>query len=134
MKKFDDKISLAILQTLRQNSRISWQELGKNVHLSGQAAAERVKQMQENGVINGFTIRENRPRHLIGVMMKHTNFQAFEDWLIQNPNVESVDKTSGDICYMIVYVTENLAELEQFLNELLQHGAYRLNSSIRRVK
>ncbi|XXQ67277.1 Lrp/AsnC family transcriptional regulator [Neisseriaceae bacterium B1] len=62
MKKFDDKISLAILQTLRQNSRISWQELGKNVHLSGQAAAERVKQMQEHGVIDGFTIRENRPR------------------------------------------------------------------------
>ncbi|SSY81008.1 Lrp/AsnC family transcriptional regulator [Alysiella crassa] len=134
MKKFDDKISLAILQTLRQNSRISWQELGKTVHLSGQATAERVKQMQENGVIDGFTIRENRPRHFIGVMMKHTNFQAFEDWLRGKPNVESVDKTSGDICYHIVYATENMAELEQFLNELLQHGGYRLNSSIRRVK
>lgn len=134
MKKFDDKISRAILQTLRSNSRISWQELGKTVHLSGQAAAERVKQMQENGIINGFTLRENRPRHFIGVMMKHTDFQAFEHWLIQNPNVESVDKTSGDICYSIVYITENLTELEQFLNELLTHGSYRLNSSIRRVK
>ncbi|OSI14905.1 hypothetical protein BWD09_09575 [Neisseria dentiae] len=134
MKKFDDKISRAILHTLRSNSRISWQELGKTVHLSGQAAAERVKQMQENGIINGFTIRENRSRHFIGVMMKHTDFQAFEHWLIQNPNVESVDKTSGDICYSIVYVTENLIELEQFLNGLLAHGSYRLNSSIRRVK
>ncbi|MCQ9327236.1 Lrp/AsnC family transcriptional regulator [Neisseria dentiae] len=53
MKKSDDKISQAILRELRRNARISWQELGRAVHLSGQAAAERVRQMQDAGVING---------------------------------------------------------------------------------
>lgn len=134
MKKFDDKINLAILQQLRQNSRISWQALGKAVHLSGQATAERVKQMQENGIINGFTIREKRTRHFIGMMMKHTDFATFETWLHNQTNVESVAKTSGDICYMIVYATENLEELDNFLNALLPHGSYRLNSSIRQIK
>lgn len=134
MKTFDDKISQAILRELRQNSRLSWQELGKIVHLSGQAVAERVKQMQEYGIIERFTIGENRPRHFIGMSMNHSNFQSFEEWLKHNPNVESIDKTSGDICYLIVYLAQNSAELEPFLNELLAHGTYRLNSSIRRVK
>ena len=57
MKKFDDKTSQAILRELRQNARISWQELGRAVHLSGQAA-ERVRQMQEAGVFDGYTLRE----------------------------------------------------------------------------
>lgn len=134
MKKFTDKINQAILQQLRKNSRVSWQELGKMVHLSPQATAERVKQMQENGLISAFTIRENIQRHFIGVAMKHTDFQYFEQWLNDYPNIESIDKINGDICYLIIYCTDDLIELENFLNDLLQHGAYRLNSSIRKIK
>lgn len=134
MKKSDDKISQAILRELRRNARISWQELGRAVHLSGQAAAERVRQMQDTGIISGFTLKENRARHFIGVSMQHTRFNEFEAWLCRWENVESADKTGGDICYQIVYATDDPADLECFLNELLKHGIYRLNSSIRRVK
>ena len=134
MKKFDDKTSQAILRELRQNARISWQELGRAVHLSGQAAAERVRQMQEAGVFDGYTLRELRQRHFIGVSMRHTRFDDFERWLLNQPNVESIDKTSGDICYMIVYIAETYEELERFLNDLLQHGSYRLKSNITRIK
>lgn len=134
MKKFDDKTSQAILRELRRNARISWQDLGRAVHLSGQAAAERVRRMRDAGVIGGFTLKETRSRHFIGVKMRHTRFAEFENWLRHWENVESADKTSGDTCYQIVYAADDLAELEHFLNELLQHGAYRLHSSIRRVK
>lgn len=134
MKKFDDKTSQAVLRELRRNARISWQDLGRSVHLSGQAVAERVRQMKDAGVIDGFTLKETRTRHFIGVKMQHTRFNEFENWLGGWENVESADKTSGDTCYQIVYATDNLAELEHFLNKLLQHGTYRLHSSIRRVK
>ncbi len=134
MKKFDDKISQAILKNLRHNARMSWQELGKTVHLSGQATAERVRQMQDVGVIDGFTLNETRPRHYISVVMQHTRFAEFENWICQIDNVISVDKTSGETCYQIVYATESMEELEQFLTELLTHAAYRVNSTIRRVK
>lgn len=134
MKKFDDKTSQAVLRELRRNARISWQDLGRAVHLSGQAVAERVRQMQDAGVIDGFTLKEPRTRHFIGVKMQHTRFDEFENWLRGWENVESADKTSGDTCYQIVYAADDSAELEHFLNQLLQHGTYRLHSSIRRVK
>lgn len=134
MKKFDDRTSRAILRELRRNGRISWQALGRAVHLSGQAVAERVRQLQEAGLIRGFTLRETRARHFIAVKMQHRRFSEFENWLQGWENVESADKTSGDSCYQIVYASDDWAELERFLNELLHHGSYQLHSSIRRVK
>ena len=47
---FDDKI-LAILQ---RNGRISMAELGRQVHLSQPAVTERVRKLEESGVITGY--------------------------------------------------------------------------------
>lgn len=129
-----DKTGQAILRELRQNARISWQDLGRAVHLSGQAAAERVRRMQDAGVIAGFTLRENTPRYFVSISMNHTDFAAFEALVCADENVESVDKTSGDSCYMIVYRTESAEVLEGFLNKILPHGGYRVAGSLRRVK
>jgi Lrp/AsnC family transcriptional regulator, leucine-responsive regulatory protein len=40
-----------ILEELSQNSRITMKELGKKVHLTGQATASRVAKLEENGII-----------------------------------------------------------------------------------
>ena len=85
-------------------------------------------------MIDGLTFKETRTRHFTSMKMQHTRFDEFENWLRGWENVESADKTSGNICYQIVYATDNLTELEHFLSQLLQHGAYRLHSSIRRMK
>lgn len=78
MKKFDDRTSRALLRELRRNGRISWQALGRAVHLSGQAVAERVRQLQEAGLIRGFTLRETRARHFIAVKMQTGGFPSLK--------------------------------------------------------
>lgn len=134
MKAFNDKVSQAILYQLRQNSRMSWQELGKRVHLSGQAVAERVKQMQDAGVIAKFTIEQQHlPRYFIQVKMTCNRFAEFEEFLIQQTGVESVDKVSGEYCYHIIYIDEQ-QQLEEFLQQILAFGLYAVIQSIRRVK
>ena len=133
MKKFDDKTSRAILAQLRENSRISWQRLGEAVHLSPQACAERVRQMQDAGIIGGFTLRENRPRHFITMLMAHNRFAEFERFLHSESGIESADKTSGEGCYHIVYLADTAAELDAFLTRLSAHGRYRTAGSLRRV-
>lgn len=89
MKKFTDKISQNILAALRENSRISWQQLGATAHLSPQACAERVRQMQAAGIISGFTLRESeRPRHFITVLLAHNRFDEFERFLHGENGIE----------------------------------------------
>lgn len=135
MKKFDDKITRAILAVLRDNARISWQALGRKVHLSGQAVAERVRQMSEAGVISGFTLRQNNlPRYFIDIKMAHNRFAEFEAFLLGDLKVESLDRTNGDYCYHIVYIADSRNELDEFLNRLLPHGRCRVAGSLKRIK
>ncbi len=49
-----DAIAWKILESLQQNGRLSFAELGRKVGLSTPAVAERVRRLEEAGVITGF--------------------------------------------------------------------------------
>jgi Lrp/AsnC family leucine-responsive transcriptional regulator len=49
-----DDVDLRILGTVRQHGRISWRELGEKVHLSATSAADRVRRLEQAGVITGY--------------------------------------------------------------------------------
>ena len=128
-------MNLAILKQLRANSRASWQQIGQQVHLSGQAVATRVQNMQEQGIISGFTIRENHePKHFITVFMESSDFSGFENMLKNTEDVEAAYKVSGEGCYQVILRDRPANGLETFLNEILKYGRYRVSSSIRCVK
>jgi Lrp/AsnC family leucine-responsive transcriptional regulator len=52
-----DDIDLRILRELKKDARISWRELGQTVHLSPTSAADRVRRLERDGVIEGYTVR-----------------------------------------------------------------------------
>lgn len=49
-----DSIDLRILDEVRRHGRISWRELGDLVHLSATSAADRVRRLEQAGVITGY--------------------------------------------------------------------------------
>ena len=51
-----DRIDSEILAILRDDARIPYQTLGDRVHLSANAAAERVRRLVRSGVIRRFTV------------------------------------------------------------------------------
>lgn len=57
-----DKINREILDTLQRNGRISFADLGKKVHLSAPAVTERVKKLEDAGVITGYRASVNLER------------------------------------------------------------------------
>ena len=57
-----DRIDSEILSILRDDARIPYQTLGERVHLSANAAAERVRRLVRNGVIRHFTIDVDHSR------------------------------------------------------------------------
>jgi len=54
-----DQIDRDILRTLERDGRIRWGELAAAVHLSPNAVAERVRRLQQRGVITGFSVRRD---------------------------------------------------------------------------
>lgn len=130
-----NNMNKAILQRLRANSRMSWQQIGKEVHLTGQAVAARVQQMEDQGFINGYTIRQNNiERHFITMFMDVARFDEFEQLLKNEIQVEAAYKITGEGCYHIIFTPESTSELEPFLRRLLKYGRYRVSSVLGCVK
>ena len=50
-----DRIDLPILEALRQNGRITYQALSERVGLSPRPCLERVRRLEQKGVIRGYT-------------------------------------------------------------------------------
>ena len=133
--KFMDKINQAILKCLRMNARLSWQDIGRTVHLSGQAVAMRVVQMQDSGVISGYTVR-TRPqsRYWVTVFMTTAEFDAFEKYIAQQPEVLEAYKTAGEGCYQLAIEIDSSERLDALLSSLLTYGTYRVHTVVRQVK
>ena len=49
-----DRINLRIIRELSLDARVSYSKLAKKVHLSAPAVAERVKKLEDEGVITGY--------------------------------------------------------------------------------
>lgn len=50
-----DTNDLKIIQQLMEHARSTWAELGALIGLSGPAAADRVRKLEENGIIKGYS-------------------------------------------------------------------------------
>ena len=62
LKKLLDDIGWRILVELQENARISFTELGRRVGLSTPAVLERVRKMEESGIILGYHAELDRSR------------------------------------------------------------------------
>jgi Lrp/AsnC family leucine-responsive transcriptional regulator len=88
-----DKTDIHILEELSKNSRITMKELGEKVHLTGPAASARVSKLEENGVIEGYTIKVNDIKlgffihALINIYTKSANHETYLSFIKNKRNI-----------------------------------------------
>ena len=120
-----DKIDRQILALLRENARMSNLELAESVNLSPTPCARRIKQLEDAGVITGYSVTTD-PRKLgyqlsvyIAISMdKHTaeRFSNFEKKLREFPEVVSCSIVTGrSEDYLIKALVKDMAHYEEFL-------------------
>jgi Lrp/AsnC family leucine-responsive transcriptional regulator len=135
-----DQTDWKILQCLKNNSRMQWQEIGNAVHLTGQAVAARIKRMQELEIIEGFTITLNQDKlgkpllAFITVIMKSANHTSFQQFLSEQEDILEAHRISGEGCYWLKASLSNQQDLNHLLDGILLHGNYRIHLSIQSIK
>jgi len=129
-----DSTDLRIIEELSKNSRITMKELGEKVHLTGQAASSRVAKLEDNGVIEAYTIHVNEvklgwPVHaFMNIYTKspfHEPFLAFLD--TQQQFIVNNFKISGEGCFLLECRFPTNEILDQFLVDLNKHANYKLS-------
>jgi Lrp/AsnC family leucine-responsive transcriptional regulator len=120
-----DRTDKRILNELQANGRISNQELADRIGLSPSPCLRRVKQLEEDGVIEGYAGLVNASKlglkmmALIQIRMdRHTpdRFDAFEKSLRKYPQVlECILITGQSSDYQVKVIVEDMEEYQDFL-------------------
>jgi Lrp/AsnC family leucine-responsive transcriptional regulator len=127
-----DKIDRIILGVLARDGRVSFRDLGDKVHLSPNATAERVRKLQQTGVIRGIRADINpaalgQPLEVqIDVKLESgTAASAFERVLAGMPQVKSATLMTGSFDYAVRVNCADRDELVRVTEALRAKGGVR---------
>jgi DNA-binding Lrp family transcriptional regulator len=126
-----DQTDLRILNKLQANARITNQELADSVGLSASPCLQRVKRMENAGVISGFntTIDLHKVcRHVDVIATVTLNSHGLEDFENFERTVKSMHyvvectKVAGNIDYLVRFVCPDIGSYQMLSDELLRLG------------
>jgi len=135
-----DYIDYEIIEYLKRNGRAQWKEIGRQIHLTGQAVADRVHRLEDLGIIERYTAIMDESKlgkpviALITIFMKTTLHDELRQFLKSRTEVEEVHRISGEGCYWLKACFPANSDLTSFLNVLLRYGNYRVNLSIEKLE
>lgn len=123
-----DSYGRKLLEELQANARLSVAELGRRIGLSPTATAERLKQMEEVGILHGYTIeidREALGLEVLAFIRMSCNGSQYHRLLEFVQTLEEVREchhlTGGDDLLLKV-TTTNMTDLEALIEALLPYG------------
>ena len=120
-----DVIDLEILKCLRENSRINASVIGERVDMSVSAVIERMRKLDNSGVIRKYTLVLDST--LIGldvlayvsVSLEHPKYnETFEKAINSNPHVVECHYITGDFDFLLKILTESIDALTRTLNDI----------------
>lgn len=129
-----DRIDAAIIQELCADARIARAELARRVGLSAPSVGERVRRLEDTGVITGYGAQIDPARLGYGltILIRARPLPGQMNNMIEaireTPQIVSCDRVSGDDCFVARAHVRDVTELEAVIDRLLPFGA--TNSSV----
>ncbi|MDJ0462377.1 Lrp/AsnC family transcriptional regulator [Streptomyces sp. H27-C3] len=114
-----DATDWRILEALQAEGRASFAELARAVSMSASAVTERVRRLEEAGVISGYTAIVDHDRlglpilAFVRLRYPHGNYKPFHDLLESTPEVLEAHHVTGDDCFVVKVATRSMQHLEQ---------------------
>ncbi len=120
-----DNIDIKILSQLKENSRISASEIGENVNMSVSAVIERIKKMENSGVIKQYTLILDSKlinqdvTAFISISLDHPKYnESFISSIIAHRQIVECHYITGDSDFLLKVVIDSTGSLEKVLNDI----------------
>jgi Lrp/AsnC family transcriptional regulator, leucine-responsive regulatory protein len=124
-----DKIDRLILGELRQDARLSWRQLADKVHLSPTSVADRVRRLEQGGVLRSYTAVVDQAalgrnlRAVIDVSLPPTMTpEDFEARLAARDEIAFAAFVTGAADYTVVADCEGAEGLDSLIRWLKVQG------------
>jgi Lrp/AsnC family transcriptional regulator, leucine-responsive regulatory protein len=121
-----DEIDFQLLTLLAGDARMSLKELAERVNLSSPSVAERMRRLEERGVIRSFTI-EIDPKALgytleaiVRIRPLPGMLHIVENLITGIPEVTECSKVTGDDCFIARLCLRSIGHLDGILDKIAQ--------------
>jgi len=134
-----DTLDYRILDMLQHDGRATQLEIARAINLSQPATAERIRKLEDRGVITGYTARVDATKlgkditAFIGVTIEHPKyFEGFAKKVLELPEILEAHRVAGQDSYILKVKTSNTKSLDQLLVETLRtiEGVTRTHTTI----
>jgi Lrp/AsnC family leucine-responsive transcriptional regulator len=123
-----DATGRKLLSSLQENARLSYAELGRRIGLSPAATAERLKRLEEAGVITGYRVEIDREAlglpilAIIRMSCDGARYRPFLKAVKGFQNVVECHHVAGGDAFILKVVAHSVEELEGLVEKFLEHG------------
>ena len=124
-----DPTDVAIIETLQDDGRISVSELGRKVGLSQPATSERLKRLEERGIIKGYRAVIDpaavglNMMAIIRLRTTHEHIKACLKQFAEMPEITEVLRLTGEDCFHLKVMVPSPAELESIVDAIARYGS-----------
>ena len=123
-----DRIDARILEMLIEDARVSIAELARSVGLSAPSVSERVKRLEEAGVIEGYSVKIN-PKALglplaawLRIRPIPGQLQKVAKILRGLPEVVECDRITGEDCFIARAHVRSVGHLEEVIDKVIPYA------------
>ena len=123
-----DDMDWALLRELQLDARLSFSELSRRVHLSSPAVAERVRRLEESGVITGYHARVDLTRTGWSVLAMIRMSCYGPRCVLRDPEVArwacvlEIHRITGDACCILKVAAGSMDAFEEIIDRLAPYG------------
>lgn len=128
-EKHLDETGWLLLQELQQNARLSYSELGQRVGLSSPAVADRMRKMEEAGIITGYRAEVNMARLGLPVTaiirlssIAGQSCQRVSSQISEIPEVLECYRVTGSDAVVIKVAATSVDHLERIIDQVTLYG------------
>lgn len=123
-----DSVDVQLLYSLETNARISIADLARSLNMSAPSVSERLRRLEESGVIQGFTVKVDpkllgyslafyiRIRPIPGKLSKVVSLIAEIEEIVE------CERITGDDCFIAKVYLRSTEELERIINRLIPYS------------
>ncbi|MEO8125870.1 MAG: Lrp/AsnC family transcriptional regulator [Bryobacteraceae bacterium] len=123
-----DAISWELLRYLQEDARISFAELARRLNLSAPAVAERVRRLEDAGIVTGYRAVVDPARLGLGmtvfirIQTPPGNYPKFNKLVVGLPEVLEFHHMTGSEAFLVKAAVASIPHLESLLGKLSLHG------------
>ncbi|MFE5483140.1 Lrp/AsnC family transcriptional regulator [Streptomyces sp. NPDC056527] len=128
-----DATDWRILEALQTEGRASFAELARAVSMSASAVTERVRRLEEAGVIAGYTAVVDQERlglpilAFVRLRYPNGNYKPFHDLVGTTPEILEAHHVTGDDCFVIKVAARSMRHLEEVSGKIATLGSVTTN-------